>query len=166
MSQLDIVLLIITTIGFLYGYIKGLIKQLTFGAGIIIGLLQAMLFHKQIGQRLADALQWDPLPCTILAFIGIIILVILIFKVSGTVLATILKVIHLDFIDKTLGALFSSVIAIFLLIGTAKASNILMPEIKLFNRTSQEESVLYKNAAKTTFLFFKEMKEEIDEKKE
>lgn len=164
MNKLDIVLLIFASVGCIYGYIKGLIKQLTFGAGIAIGLLQAILFSSEIGGRLSILIEWPPIICTISAFIGIVIVTMVIFKILGVVANTILEQMHLNFINKTLGAVFSTMIAILLLFGCVEGTNLLFPEIELTSKTSQNNSLLYKNISVETATLIEEVKEEIDEK--
>ena len=45
MNTLDTVLLVAAGIGILFGLKSGLIKQLSFGASVAIGLLQATIFY-------------------------------------------------------------------------------------------------------------------------
>ena len=49
MSTLDIIFTVVLGIGFIVGWYKGIITQLSLGAGIIIGLLQAILFYQAAG---------------------------------------------------------------------------------------------------------------------
>ena len=51
MNTLDIILLVAVGIGALFGLISGLVKQLSFGAGIAIGLLQATIFYPRAADR-------------------------------------------------------------------------------------------------------------------
>ena len=54
MNTLDIVLLVVAGIGMLFGLKSGLIKQLSFGAGIAIGLLQATIFYPKAAAWLQE----------------------------------------------------------------------------------------------------------------
>lgn len=159
MNNLDIILVIAIFIGFIMGYFKGIISQLTFAAGIVIGLLQAVFFYPVIAQKILVATEWGNTICNILAFISIIIVIVLIFKIFGWLLSAILKAVCLGFIDKILGALFSTLIAILIVIGAVNAVNKLMPDIEITNKTTQEQSVLYKNVQSGVFSIIGEMKE-------
>ena len=77
MNHLDIVLIIVLLVGFTAGYYKGLIKQLSFGAGIALGLLQAILFYPQVAQQIEEKTQWHSWICVVLAFVGIIMITVL-----------------------------------------------------------------------------------------
>ena len=123
MNNLDIVLIVALIIGFAIGYFKGLISQLSFGVGIVIGLLQAVLFYAPVAQRIQSATGWESIVCTAAAFIGIILAVILLFKIAGWIVSALLKAIHLAFIDRILGAVLSTVIAILLVVGITNAGN-------------------------------------------
>ncbi|MBR5334784.1 MAG: CvpA family protein [Bacteroidaceae bacterium] len=166
MNNLDIVLIVALIIGFAIGYFKGLISQLSFGVGIVIGLLQAVLFYAPVAQRIQSATGWESIVCTAAAFIGIILAVILLFKIAGWIVSALLKAIHLAFMDRILGAVLSTVIAILLVVGITNAGNAIMPEIKLFSRTTQKESMLYNKVQNITLSILGELKKDIDEKTE
>lgn len=166
MNNLDIVLIVALIIGFAIGYFKGLISQLSFGVGIVIGLLQAVLFYAPVAQRIQSATGWESIVCTAAAFIGIILAVILLFKIAGWIVSALLKAIHLAFIDRILGAVLSTVIAILLVVGITNAGNAIMPEIKLFSRTTQKESMLFNKVQNITLSILGELKKDIDEKTE
>lgn len=159
MNNLDIILIVALFIGFVIGYFKGIIRQLTFGAGIIIGLLQAILFYPVAAEKIQTATAWNIILCNVLAFVGIIIIIVLVFKICGWLLSTLLRAIFLGFIDKILGGLFSCVIACFLVVGTVNIVNKFMPEIEITNKTTQEQSLLYKYVQDNTLALLGEMKE-------
>ena len=163
---MDIVLIVALIIGFAIGYFKGLISQLSFGVGIVIGLLQAVLFYAPVAQRIQSATGWESIVCTAAAFIGIILAVILLFKIAGWIVSALLKAIHLAFMDRILGAVLSTVIAILLVVGITNVGNAIMPEIKLFSRTTQKESMLYNKVQNITLSILGELKKDIDEKTE
>ncbi len=164
MNPLDIVLILTLLVGFAIGYNKGLIKQLSFGAGIAIGLLQAMLFHSDAAQYIEKYTLWHSWICTVVAFAGIIVITILLFKLISWILKGILKFIHLEFIDKIFGALLGCFIATLLIIGVAEVTTAVTPNTPIFGKTEQENSLLYRQLKKTTKLLLVEVKEEIDEK--
>lgn len=166
MNYLDIVLIVALVIGFAIGYFKGLVSQISFGAGVVIGLLQAVLFYAPVSERIQDATDWENVICSIIAFIGIILAVIVIFKIAGWLISALLKAIHLGILDRILGALFSTVIAMLLVVGITNAANTVMPELELFSRTTQKHSMLYNKVQDITLSILGEVKNEIDEKTE
>lgn len=164
MNYLDIVLVLVLIAGFAIGYYKGLIKQLSFGAGIALGLLQAILFHTQVALHIERVTMWQSWICTALAFAGIIVVTVLIFRLLSWILRGILKFMHLEFVDKTLGALLGCFVTALLLIGVAEVTVAVLPDAPVLGKTSQNSSLLYKQLKKTTKSLLGEVKEEIDEK--
>ena len=158
MNNLDIILLVAMVVGFAIGYFKGLISQLSFGVGIILGLFQAVIFYKAAGGRIESLTGWDSIICSIIAFVSIIVLVLLVVKLIGCLLQFLLDAIKLGFIDKILGGIFSCVISMMLIVGAANASHALSLGINAFDKTTQESSTLYKHVQDATFSFIGEMK--------
>lgn len=166
MNNLDILLVAAIVIGFITGYFKGLISQLSTGAGIVIGIMQAILFYTTISEKIMSATGWSHFACNLLAFVGIIIIAVLIFKIAGWLISALLKVIHLNFINKILGALFSTCIAILLVVGATISTQSLLPGVEMFGKESQSKSKIYKYAQDATLSALGEVKKEINEKKQ
>lgn len=158
MNTLDIILIATVVISFIFGYFKGLISQLTFGMGIVIGLLQAVLFYSAVAQKVFSWTGWNEMICNIVSFVGIIILILILFKLVGWTISKLLEAINLRFIDKTLGALFSVLIAILLVVGIVNSGCTLMPDVALFSKTTQSETVLYKHVQDVTLSVLGELK--------
>ena len=158
MNNLDIILIVAMIVGFAIGYFKGLISQLTFVAGIVLGLFQSVLFYKAASVRIASLTGWDEIICSILAFVSIIAMVLLAVKILGWLLQMLLNAINIGFIDKILGALFSCAISMMLIVGAANASHSLSLGIAVFDKTTQEDSTLYKYVQDATFSLIGEVK--------
>ena len=161
MNTLDIILLVATGIATIYGLKTGLVKQLTLGAGVIIGLLQATIFYQQAGTWINELSGWDSWICNTLGFTAILLAVAAVINIVGLILRWLLKIILLGWIDRILGALFSMFIGIIIVAFGVKISNNLFPENKITGQTSQEESLLYKEVAEITFTIIEEVKEEV-----
>ena len=164
MNTLDIVLLVVLSIGGIYGYIKGLIGQLTFGVGLAVGLLQAIFIYSVVGERLSLYTGWNIYLCEIISFIGIIAIISLIFKIISAVITALLKKLRINIINRIAGAALSAFFALLLFIGAIKATNTLFPEIEITSKTTQENSMLYKHISRKTSIIIEEVKQEIDEK--
>ena len=161
MNTLDIILLATTGVAMLYGLKAGLVKQLTLGAGIFIGLLQATIFYQQAGTWINELSGWDSWICNTLGFTAILLAVAAVINIVGLILRWLLKIILLGWIDRILGALFSMFIGIIIIAFGVKISNNLFPDNKITGQTSQEESLLYKEVADITFTIIEEVKEEV-----
>ena len=161
MNTLDIILLAATGIGMIYGFKTGLVKQLTLGAGVIIGLLQATIFYQQAGIWINELSGWDSWICNSLGFLAILLAIAIAVNFIGLLLRWLLKIILLGWIDRILGAVFSIFIAIIIVAFGVKISNSLFPDNKITGQTSQEDSLLYKEVAEITFTIIEEVKEEV-----
>ncbi len=152
-------------IGLLFGLKSGLVKQLSFGASIIIGLLQATIFYPRTAAWLQGLTEWDNLICTIVGFIIAFAATAAIVNIIGTVLRWLLKVLLLGWLDRILGAIFSTIVALGFVVLGVNISDSISPDNEITGKTSQAESLLYKKVAEVTFLLIEEAKK-IDEEKE
>ena len=165
MNTLDIIFAVVVCIGFAIGCYKGIIKQLTLGAGIIIGLLQAILFYPSLGCKLVEWTGWSELVCNLLGGILIFAIIVSLFQLIGAIIRWFLRLILLGFADRLLGGLLSSAITVLLFVGAVSAISKIDNTNALFGQTSQENSMLYKPMRKLSVAFIEEMKKEIHEKK-
>ena len=161
MNTLDIILLVATGIGMIYGLKTGLVKQLTLGAGVAIGLLQATIFYEQAGTWINELSGWESWICNALGFIGILLAIAIVINLAGLILRWLLRIVLLGWVDRTLGAVFSMFIAIIIVALGVIISNNILPDNEITGQTSQEESLLYKEVAEITFTIIEEVKEEV-----
>ena len=161
MNTLDIILLVATGIGMIYGLKTGLVKQLTLGAGVAIGLLQATIFYEQAATWINELSGWESWICNALGFIGILLAIAIIINLAGLILRWLLRIVLLGWVDRILGAVFSIFIAIIIVAFGVKISNNILPNNEITGQTSQEESLLYKEVAEITFTIIEEVKEEV-----
>jgi membrane protein required for colicin V production len=166
MNTLDIILLVAAGIGMIYGFKAGLVKQLTLGAGIILGLLQATIFYRQAGDWLLGATGWESWICYPIGFMAILLAVAAVVNIAGMLLRLLLKIVLLGIVDRILGAVFSAFIALVIVVFGVKTSNSIIPGNEITGETSQQESLLYSNIAEMTTAIIEEVKEEVDDVKE
>lgn len=166
MNTLDIILLVVAGVGMIYGLKTGLVKQLTLGAGIVVGLLQATIFYQQAGDYIRELSGWSDWICYALGFIAILLAVTIVINVVGLLLRWLLRIILLGWVDRILGALFSTLVGIAIVVFGVKISNNFFPENDITGQTSQEESLLYKEVAEITLTIIDEVKDEVKDEME
>ena len=166
MNTLDIIFVAVVVIGFAIGCYKGIIKQLSLGAGIVIGLLQAILFYPSLGCKFVEWTGWNAFVCNLLAGILIFAIIVGALQLLGNLVRWLFSLILLGFADRLLGGLLSGTVAMLLFVGAVSAIDKIDSTNALFGRTSQENSMLYKPMRKLSVAFIEEMKKEIHEKKE
>lgn len=160
MNTLDIVLLATAIIGFIIGFKAGLIKQLTLGAGIAIGLLLAVLYHSNAATRIAEMTRWDGWICSVAGFTAILVVSIVALSIIGMVIKWLLSLIFLGILDRILGGLLTSAFATIAITFTINVSTGILPNNSITGETSQMESVLYNKVSKITFSVIEEIKKD------
>ena len=160
MNTLDIVLLASILIGFIIGLRAGLIKQLTLGAGIAIGLLLAVLYYPAAATWIQEMAGWDKWLCSFAGFSALLVSSIVALSVVGIILRWLLSLVFLGIADRLLGGLFSASIAILAVTMTVEMSSGIIPDNSITGETSQRESVLYNKVSKITFSVIEEIKKD------
>ena len=163
MNTLDIILLVVTGIAMLYGFKSGLVKQLTLGAGIVIGLLQATIFYQQAGIWIQELSGWESWLCNAIGFVAILLSAAIVINIAGSLLRWLLKIILLGWVDRILGTMFSTFVGILIVVFGVNTSNKFFPDNNITGQTSQEESLLYKKVAEITYTIIKEVKDEVND---
>ena len=161
MNLLDLLLLAFMIIGFAIGFKVGLIKQLSFGAGIALGLLQAIVSFSKVSAWMQGNTGWDSWICTPLAIILILAAVISLLQIAGWILSKVLELLHLKLVDRSIGAILATYISVLLLAAIVNISDRFSPDSKVLGKTSQSESLLYEKIVGTSFLVIEEAKKEM-----
>ncbi len=161
MNLLDMLLLAMMAIGFIIGYKVGAVKQISFGAGIGIGLLQAIVMYPKVGFWIQDKTEWANWFCSILAFIIIMAAVIAVVHLAGKIITGILEIFYLRLAERIIGALFYTYIATLLLAAIVHISDRFTPDDKVLGKTSQRESLLYKEIVGRSIWVIEEAKKEL-----
>lgn len=166
MNTLDIIFLIVISIGFIWGCYKGFVKTITLGAGTVIGLLQAILFYDIAGSKINQYTDLNTLVCNILGFVLIFAFFIIVFQVIGSIIRYFLKLILLGYVDRVLGGFLTGIVTVLLFVEAVSCISKIDETNRLFGKTSQENSTLYKPMCKLSIKILEEVKKEIHEKKE
>ena len=121
-TVLDIIFTVVVGLFIIRCYLKGFVTELLSMAGIALGLLAALFFHKN-GADFLRARFWPELRIIpeILAFIALFILVFFLIKLLNVMLKGIIEGIKLGGLDRSLGFIFGlaegiAVVSLFLFI--------------------------------------------------
>jgi membrane protein required for colicin V production len=103
-AAIDYIFIALTALFTIRCFLKGFISEIFSMAGIVFGLLAALLFFKNGAEFLRNQLMPDvKIVPEILAFIGILVIVFLAAKLVEGLLKNIIKGIQLGSLDKLLG---------------------------------------------------------------
>ena len=161
MNLLDMLLLAMMTIGFIVGYKVGAVKQISFGAGVAIGLLQAIVMYPKVGFWIYDKTELPNWLCNTLAFILIVAAVIAVVHLAGKIITAILEIFYIRMAERIIGALFYTCIATLLLASIVHISDRFTPDSKVLGKTSQRSSLLYKESVGRSIWVIEEAKKEL-----
>jgi membrane protein required for colicin V production len=102
MNWVDIVIIIYLGISVLTGLMEGLIRTVLSVLGVIVGIILASHFYKQLGNILTfiSNNNW----ANITAFIIILVAVMIVAAIIGLILRSVIKAIMLGWVDKVGGA--------------------------------------------------------------
>ena len=143
MNTLDIIILVCFIPAFILGISKGLVKQLTSLAALVIGAVLAIKYSPVLGGWLTNYILLNSSLMNVICFIIIAIVAILVLNLAGNLICKVIKIATLGWLDKLLGIIFAllkAVIIIGLLISVFDGLN------NSFGFVSQEKldaSVMY-----------------------
>ena len=134
MNWVDVVIIIYLALSIISGFAQGLIRSLLSIIGLIVGILLASHFYKQLGDILTFISNRNV--ADIVAFIVILLAVMGIAALIGLVLRSIIKAIMLGWVDKLGGAVLG------LILGALSVSAILAIVVKYTNTSLITDSKL------------------------
>jgi membrane protein required for colicin V production len=125
MNWVDIVIIIYLALSIISGFAQGLIRTLLSIIGLIIGIILAAHFYKQLGNILTFISNRDV--ANIIAFIIILLVIMGIAALIAHLLRSLIKAIMLGWIDRLGGAVLG------LILGALSVSAILAIVVKYTN---------------------------------
>jgi membrane protein required for colicin V production len=122
MNWVDVVIIVYLVLSIISGFAQGLIRTLLSIIGLIVGILLASHFYKQLGNILTFISNRDL--ANIIAFVVILLVVMGIAVLIASILRSIIKAIMLGWIDRIGGAVAG------LILGALSVSAILAIVVK------------------------------------
>jgi membrane protein required for colicin V production len=113
MPMLDIILTLILVLFFANGYRKGLIGGILQLAGILLTFLLLGRSAPLVKIGLMDKLGLGPVLATIFSYLLVLILISVIVQLVRIAMEQLLKLMHLNFINRILGAVFGLLAGLF-----------------------------------------------------
>ena len=163
MQTIDIIIAVLLVLGLINGLRDGLVNQVAGLAGLIGGLLIGRAFYLPLGGWLISTFGMADHAAHVIAFILILIIVPLLLNLAGWLVSKLLQFICLGWINRLLGGLVGA-LKFALLVG------IIITGIELFDtrgtlvsEAKKESSALYYPLYKSTGIFFKSIKQELQE---
>lgn len=126
MATIDILILIIVSIGLLKGWRSGFLKQATGLLGTILALILAASFVESAGRLVASTGHISPEKAILIGFMGLFIVVKVAVNLVGAALSSLLESVNLSSLDRIVGGITGAAKAaialslIFVIIGYAQ----------------------------------------------
>lgn len=143
MDTLDIIILVCFIPAFILGISKGLVKQLTSLAALVVGAVLACKYSPVLGEWLSRYILIKESLMNVICFTIIAILAILLLNILGNLICKIIKIATLGWLDKLLGivfALLKAVIVIGLFITVFDGLN---NSFEFVSKETLDESLMY-----------------------
>ena len=143
MNLLDLFILIPIVWGCIRGFSKGLILELTTFIGMILGVIAAFYFWKDLSDLLSAYFSFGPIALKFISYSIIFLAVMLIAWIIGKIITKIVDLVLLGWLNKLLGAVFG------LLKGVIVAALLLMIIVffdkneKVITHQAKEKSMFY-----------------------
>ncbi|MCQ2176400.1 MAG: CvpA family protein [Bacteroidales bacterium] len=115
MNTLDIIILVCLIPAFILGISKGLVKQLASLAALIIGAVLSCRYAPVLGGWLNCYLNINPGLVNVICFTLIAVLAVILLNLLGNLIAKVIKIATLSWLDKLLGIVFALLKAVIVI---------------------------------------------------
>ena len=142
------------------GIKKGFMVQACSLLGVVASIWCAAKFAGIVGGYLTPHMDFSPLVINVISFIVILVIVSLVFALLGRLLAKLMKVVLLGWLDKLLGVLLATLVTFCILGVVIAVFDSLDTQFHIIKSTILQESVLYqgiKQIALTIFPYLKQL---------
>ena len=154
MTTIDIIILVIISIGILLGLVKGALKQLAGLLGLVVGLLAAKALYATAAAEVFSRVTDNMTVAQLLAFIAIWVIVPLLFWGVACALTKALDAICLGWINRLLGGVLGGVVHALLVSLVICVLEAVDTKNDLLSKGQKQESVLYYRMEPLAGLFF------------
>ncbi len=119
--MVDLVIGVILFLGAIRGYQKGFFHEVATLAGLILGVLIAILATNLVGAMAEQLVDWDVRAVKIVTFIIVFIFIAWLIRVLGTLMTQLFKALMLGFINRLAGFMtgllkWGLILAVFLMV--------------------------------------------------
>jgi membrane protein required for colicin V production len=162
MNFLDIGILIIMALMIIRGFLKGIIQEAAALFGVLVGLLSASFYYKDLAAWLGRYLPDHRILLAIFCFIVLFVIVLFLIRVLAIMTRGAIRLAFLGWLDRTLGGVFGLikgmiiiVILVTLLMFFSPKTSTLINESRLFPHLltmTEKLAFLIPHKIKTDFL--------------
>jgi membrane protein required for colicin V production len=105
-NVIDIILSVVLVFGFIKGFSKGLIIEVSSLVALFLGLLGAIRFSDFTAQTLTDYFEWNPLAIQTISYLLVFVVIVYVLSLLAKGLTKIIRSVSLGLFNKFLGGIF------------------------------------------------------------
>ena len=159
MCIIDIFLLLCFVPGIVMGISKGFMVQACTLVGFVASVWCAWKFASMLGGVLSPHVDFSPAVVNTIAFALILIVVAIAFALLGKLLAKLMKVVLLGWLDKLLGIILASLVTLCILGVIIFVFDSLDAQWHIIKSDILQDSVLYQGIKNIALIFFPYLKQ-------
>jgi membrane protein required for colicin V production len=160
MNKLDLFLLFPIVLGFIFGLFKGLIKELTSLAAIILGIYGAKLLGPIISNFLIYKLDYNSKIAQPIAYILVFAAIAIILLILANMLGKVLDSISLSGLNKLFGGIFGALKFALIMSVLLNLFQAIDSKFSILSKQTKENSIGYKPLMKLGPKLWEETKKE------
>lgn len=166
MNTLDLVLIIPIAIGFVFGLFKGLIKELTSLAAIVLGIYGAKLFAPSLSRFLINSFDFSEKVSLPIAYILLFISIGIVLLIIANMIDKVFSSMSLGGLNKLLGGLFGALKYALIISVLLNVFNALDSRFPILDAETKAKSFGYKPLMKLAPALWDEAKKNKTDKTE
>ena len=144
MNKLDVLLLTPIALGFIFGLFKGLIKEMTSLATIVLGIFGAKLLSPFMSDLLVSLFHFSNSVALPLSYLCVFILIVISLLTIAKVFEKMVDSMSLGGLNKFFGGLFGALKYALIVSVLLTLIHALDRQFKLINRETKDNSIVYK----------------------
>lgn len=115
MQILDIIVLALVSIMTIWGFIRGIVRQIGDLAALIMGIVGANLFGENVTAWIQTHTDWALLACQLVAYISLFLIIYLTIRIVASFIKSLTQLVRLGWIDSLAGGVFGAFKTLLLL---------------------------------------------------
>lgn len=143
MNVIDIVIGVFLVIGFVRGFQKGFVIELTSLLSVLLGIIGAFKVSGYVETYLYNWVSWDPKFVQLASFILSFLVIVIIVSIIGKLLTRLIQVIALGMLNRFIGAIFGFLKVALVLIFLILIFNVINKKELIMEHQKINESVIY-----------------------
>jgi membrane protein required for colicin V production len=104
MNGLDVAIVVVAVLGAFYGLGRGVLRMATSLISLGAALYLASLYYLRVGGLAAGELHLSPPVAAVIGFVVVFFAVFVAVELAGSIVARLIRTVHLSWIDRLLGA--------------------------------------------------------------